>query len=230
MLFMSSCQGSFPTYPFPAVKQQWLKTDNSETEGEWNSRIKAKEHRGLALVAQRAGEAGQTLTVARDVVARPGAVHTLWAWLAAAVPVEPRRADWSRESVAGEEGLNRQCEWNKKNIIMKEGKTRVIKGEQKNQGQRNYRRINEERQQRKKESRKKEKSVFIAITPISYAARNGIVKELRESWESVLYKFLSKESSLTIYKCHEKHNCAMVMLILLKGCEALRNIQKVAQR
>lgn len=45
------------------------------------------------MVAQGAGEAGQALAVACDVMARPGAVHALRARLAAAVPVEARRAD-----------------------------------------------------------------------------------------------------------------------------------------
>ena len=77
----------------------------SETAGK-----RSKGHRGLlALVAQRAGEARQALTVARDMMARPGAVHTLRTRLAAAMPVEPRRADCSRQSVAGEgEGISRQ--------------------------------------------------------------------------------------------------------------------------
>lgn len=52
------------------------------------------------MVAQRAGKARQALTVARDMMAWPGAVHTLWTRLAAAVPVEPRRADWRQQSVA----------------------------------------------------------------------------------------------------------------------------------
>lgn len=47
----------------------------TETAGE-----KAKGRRRLlALVALRAGEAGQALAVTRDVMARPGAVNTLWA-------------------------------------------------------------------------------------------------------------------------------------------------------
>lgn len=33
----------------------------------------------LALVAERAEEASQALTVTRDVVTGPSAVHTLWA-------------------------------------------------------------------------------------------------------------------------------------------------------
>lgn len=45
------------------------------------------------MVAQGAGEARQTLAVACDVMARPRAVHALRARLAAAVPVEARRAD-----------------------------------------------------------------------------------------------------------------------------------------
>jgi len=51
----------------------------------------------LALVAKWAEEAGQALTVTRDVVAWPRAVHTLRAWLAAAVPIEPRRANCEGE-------------------------------------------------------------------------------------------------------------------------------------
>lgn len=47
------------------------------------------------MVTQRASEAGQALTLARHMVTRPGAVHTLWTRLAAAVAVEPRRADCS---------------------------------------------------------------------------------------------------------------------------------------
>lgn len=57
----------------------------------------------LALVAQRAREAREALTVAGDVMARAGAVHALWTRLAAAVAVEPRRADCSQWSVAGDE-------------------------------------------------------------------------------------------------------------------------------
>ena len=52
------------------------------------------------MVAQRAGEAGQALTVARDVMAGPGAVDTLRTRLAAAVPVEARRADCGHPSEA----------------------------------------------------------------------------------------------------------------------------------
>lgn len=48
------------------------------------------------MVAQGAGEAGEALAVACDVMARPGAVHALRARLAAAVPVEARRADCRR--------------------------------------------------------------------------------------------------------------------------------------
>lgn len=57
------------------------------------------------MVAQGAGEARQALAVPCDVMARPSAVHALRARLAAAVPVEPRRADCSRQSMAarGEE-------------------------------------------------------------------------------------------------------------------------------
>lgn len=55
------------------------------------------------MVAEGAGEAGQTLTVARDMVARPGAVHALRTQLAAAVPVEAWRADCSRRSVTAQE-------------------------------------------------------------------------------------------------------------------------------
>lgn len=53
------------------------------------------------MVAQGAGEAGQALAVACDVVARPGAVHALRARLAAAVPVEAGRADCRREGRGG---------------------------------------------------------------------------------------------------------------------------------
>ncbi len=66
-------------------KERKIERESRETEGE--------ERELLALVAKRADEAGQALTVTRDVVARPCAVHTLWAWLAAAVPVETRRAN-----------------------------------------------------------------------------------------------------------------------------------------
>lgn len=59
----------------------------------------------LALVTQGASKARQALAVPCDVMARPSAVHALRARLAAAVPVEPRRADCSRQSMAarGEE-------------------------------------------------------------------------------------------------------------------------------
>lgn len=52
--------------------------------------------RRLALVAKRAGEARQALTVACDMMARPSAVHTLRTRLTAAMPVEPRGADCGR--------------------------------------------------------------------------------------------------------------------------------------
>lgn len=90
------------------------------------------------MVAQRAREARQALTVARDMMAWSGAVHALRTRLAAAVPVEPRRADCSRQSVAGEERESvNSVESNKRYIIMKQGMTRVIKGVQKNQGRKN---------------------------------------------------------------------------------------------
>lgn len=59
------------------------------------------------MVAQGAGEAGQALAVACDVMAWPGAVHALRARLAAAVPVEARRADCKqcrRGGAGGERG------------------------------------------------------------------------------------------------------------------------------
>lgn len=52
-------------------KERKIERENRETEEE--------ERELLALVAKRADEAGQALTVTRDVVARPCAVHTLWA-------------------------------------------------------------------------------------------------------------------------------------------------------
>lgn len=90
------------------------------------------------MVAQRAREAREALTVARDMMAWTGAVHTLRTQLVAAVPVEPRRADCSRWSVAGEERESvDSVGWNKRYIIMKQAMTSVIKGVQKNQGQKN---------------------------------------------------------------------------------------------
>lgn len=111
----------------------------NEFDSKWNSRKRSKGHRGLlALVAQRARKARQALTVACDVMARPSAVHTLRTRLAAAMPVEPWRADCSRQSVAGEERESvDNIGWNKGYIIMKQGMTRVIKGVQKNQGRMN---------------------------------------------------------------------------------------------
>lgn len=61
----------------------------------------------LALVAQGAGEAGQALAVACDVMARPGAVHALRARLAAAVPVEARGAD-CKQCRRGRKGERRE--------------------------------------------------------------------------------------------------------------------------
>lgn len=88
----------------------------------------------LALVTQGASKARQALAVPCDVMARPSAVHALRARLAAAVPVEPWRADCSRQSMAagGEEISQRGGgAWNKRYIIMEQGTTSVIKGAEK---------------------------------------------------------------------------------------------------
>lgn len=47
----------------------------------------------LTFVTEGAREAGQAVAQAGDVVAGPTAVHTLWARLAAAVPIETRGTD-----------------------------------------------------------------------------------------------------------------------------------------
>lgn len=47
----------------------------------------------LTFIAEGTCEARQAVTEARDVVAWPTAVHTLWACLAAAMPIETRRTD-----------------------------------------------------------------------------------------------------------------------------------------
>ena len=62
-----------------------------------------------------------------DMVAGPGAVHTLRTRLAAAVPVKPRRADCRRESVEGEKRGSVDNVWcNKRYIILLQAITRVI--------------------------------------------------------------------------------------------------------
>lgn len=48
------------------------------------------------FIAEGSCESRQAVTQASDVVAGPTAVHALGAGLAAAVPVEPRRADWNQ--------------------------------------------------------------------------------------------------------------------------------------
>lgn len=107
----------------------------SETAGK-----RSKGHtRLLALVTQRAREARQALTVACDMMARPSAVHTLRTRLAAAVPVEPRRADCSRQNVAGKvrEPVD-SVGWNKRYIIIKQGmKERDQGSTEENQDQKN---------------------------------------------------------------------------------------------
>lgn len=47
----------------------------------------------LTFIAEGTCEARQAVTQACDVVAGPTAVHTLWACLAAAMPIETRGAD-----------------------------------------------------------------------------------------------------------------------------------------
>lgn len=47
----------------------------------------------LTFIAEGACEARQAVTQARDVVAGPTAVHTLWTCLAAAMPIKTRRTD-----------------------------------------------------------------------------------------------------------------------------------------
>lgn len=75
------------TYHFPGATTKNLTMSNRNRKGQKGHR------RLLALVTQRTGEARQALTVARDMMARPSAVHTLRTRLAAAMPIEPWRAD-----------------------------------------------------------------------------------------------------------------------------------------
>lgn len=107
---------------------QWMNLTISETAAK-----RSKGHRRLlALVTQGAREARQALTVACDMMAWPSAVHTLRTRLAAAVPVEPRRADCSRQRAEREERkLVDNVGWNKRYMAVKQGMTREIKGVQK---------------------------------------------------------------------------------------------------
>ncbi len=170
--------------------------------------------RQLALVAQRTSEARQAFTVARDMMARPGAVNTLRTRLAATVSVEPRRAACSQQSAAGEERESvNSVGWNKRYAIIKQSMTKVIK---------NYSREDEERQQREGESRK----------VCRYCIHSHLIRCQRQNNKTVtrvvkVYFMLSCESSLMMYKCQETHNCVLITQILLKECETLRDIQKV---
>lgn len=103
-----------------------------------NCSKRSEEFRGLlALIAQRAREAGQALTLTGDMMAWPGAVHTLWTRLAASVPVEPRRTGCTQQSVLVEDRKSvMSVGWNKRYIIMRRS-IRAIKGAEKNHGWRN---------------------------------------------------------------------------------------------
>lgn len=88
---------------FSNVKSSFLNCFLNFTVNEFDNRKRSKGHRAeLTLVAKRAREARKALTVARDMMAWPTAVHTLRTRLAAAVTVEPRRADCTQQSVEGE--------------------------------------------------------------------------------------------------------------------------------
>lgn len=58
-----------------------------------SSTVFPKSATGTHFIAEGTCEARQAVTEARDVVAWPTAVHTLWACLAAAMPIETRRTD-----------------------------------------------------------------------------------------------------------------------------------------
>lgn len=55
----------------------------------------------LAFIAQRAKKSRQAFTLACNMMAWASAVHTLGAYLTAAMPIEPRRTGWHRNE--GEE-------------------------------------------------------------------------------------------------------------------------------
>lgn len=123
------------------------------------------------MVAQGAGEAGEALAVACDVMARPCAVHALRARLAAAVPVEARGADCKRRRWGWRVGGWREeiSQTDKRYIIMKRGKTSVIKGAQRRE-RAEIRRYKAEETRGDSGGRKRaEKSDFIVITSINLA-------------------------------------------------------------
>lgn len=137
----------------------------SETAGK-----RSKARRGLlALVAQRPRVAGQALTVARDVMARPGAVHALRTRLAAAMPVEPRRAGCGRHSAAGEQRERTALEGRRAMYSMsyEKGHDKSDQGRTENQDRKNESRRDGRR--RPTVGDKAEK-VFILIPPISSAS------------------------------------------------------------
>lgn len=69
------------------------------------------------FIAEGSSESRQAVTQASDVVARATAVHALGAGLAAAVSVEPRRADWNQRgqtvtaAVLPSATLQSTCSW-----------------------------------------------------------------------------------------------------------------------
>lgn len=148
-----------------AKVSQRLDGDSRQRKGQWDA------GELLALVAEGAGEAGEALAVACDVMARPGAVHALWARLAAAVPVEARRADCKRCQWGWRAGGWREdiSQPDKRYIIMKRGKTRVIKGAKRKEraGSRRYKA--EETRGDSEGRQRAEKSDFIVITSINLA-------------------------------------------------------------
>lgn len=128
------------------------------------------------MVAQGAGEAGQALAVACDVMARPGAVHALRARLAAAVAVEARRADckrcqWDGGVGGSDEGGKREeiSQPDKRYIIMKGGKTSVIKGAQRKERAESRRYKAEETRGDSEGRERAAESDFIVITSINLA-------------------------------------------------------------
>lgn len=134
------------------------------------------------MVAQGAGEAGQALAVACDVMARPGAVHALRARLAAAVPVEARRADCKqcRRGRGGREGREEISQRDKRYIIMKRGKTSVIKGAERKKRVETRRYKGEETRGDSEGRERAGKSDFIVITSINLA-----LEKKKKVWQTV---------------------------------------------